>query len=184
MVTGAARRLTAGEHEIVDAILAAVDRKGRVMDEKWGVGRLPTLVGAEWAERFASQKRKFSEALWRWDVAETRKHGEAMLRAYDKLDALAEASGAQHGPSEQWEFMAGDELVILVRDRSRVGQVDTNGRRAQVWSLDEIASVIRAHPVLAAAKDAFPGAEVVSVRPAYDFKNALDDSLEGLPFAS
>lgn len=181
MVTGSAKRLSTGELDAITAIIAAVDRKGREMDEKWGTGRLPALVGVEWADRFSSQRRKFSEALWRWDYPEARKHGEAMERAYAKLDELATAAGAEQGAPEQWEFETPEGLVILVRDRARQGQVDTQGRRAQVWSLDEIASVLRNYPMLAAAKDAFPGAEVVSIRPARDFKDALDDSLEGLP---
>lgn len=48
----------------------------------------------------------------------------------------------------------------LLRD---TGRLQRHGRKAQVWALDEIASVIRCHPILAAAKDAFPGAQVVSV---------------------
>lgn len=51
-------------------------------------------------------------------------------------------------------------LAVILRD---TGRVQRHGRKAQVWALDEIASVIRCHPILAAAKDAFPGAQVVSV---------------------
>jgi hypothetical protein len=182
MVTGAAKRLTTGELDSIEAIIGVVDRRGREMDEKWGVGRLPTLVSIEIAERFTSQQRKFSEALHAWDLEQSRRHGEAMIRAYAKLDELAETAGAEHGRPEQWEFDTPEGLVILVRDRSRAAQVDTQGRQAQVWSLDEVRSVIRQHPILAAAKDAFPGAQITSIRPGRDRRDALSDSLEGLPF--
>lgn len=180
-VTGATRRLSSGELDVIQAILEAVDQRGRAMDEKWGCGRLPTLVSLDWVERFASQKRKMSAAVWAWDCAEVRKHGEAMVRAYEKLDQLAIEAGHVPGPPEQWEFTTDQGLVILVQDRSRMNQAQTHGRRCQVWSIDEIAEVIRKHPILARAKEEFPGAEIVSVRVAREVKDQLNDSLEGLP---
>lgn len=176
------RRLTRGEYDAISEIIDAVDRKARELEFKWGIGRLPNIVPLEWSQRFHSQRRKFSEALIDWNVAEATKHGQAMERAYAKLDELASASGASHGPAEQWEFMLDGQLVILVQDRARMGQADRQGRAAQVWSLDEIASVIRNHPILAAAKEAFQGAEVVSIRPPAAVRQQLDDDLEGLPF--
>ena len=49
-------------------------------------------------------------------------------------------------------------------------------------ALDEIANVIRCHPILAKAKDAFPGAQVVSVRPSKTTLAELDDELSDIPF--
>lgn len=160
------------------AMIQAVHRKGRDMDEKWGTGRLPALVPIEWAERFGRQKAKMSVASHQFDEEEIRRHGEAMIRAYDKLDELAMQAGHRPGPPDVWEFMAGDELILLCRDISRVRQARelAAGRKCQVWSLDEIANVIRAHPALAAAKDAFPGSTVESIRPAIPWSD-LDDEL-------
>lgn len=163
----------------IAAIVRVVDRAGRDADDKWGVSRLRTIVPIEWAERFLSQHRKFSDAVWARDVALVRQHGEAMLRAYVKLDELAEASGAEQGPPAQWEFEGPDGLIILVKDRARGAQVATDGRKCAVWSLDEIVSVITAHPEISRAKENFPGAEVVSIRP--DPK-MLDELYNQLPF--
>lgn len=168
--------------EAIETIVKAVDRIGREMEEKWGVGRLPTLVPIVWAERFRDQQRRFSAAVWAVEPVSARKQGEAMLRAYEKLDALAVASGAKYGPSEQWEFEGPDGLIVLVRDISRVGQARLDGRAAAVWSLDEIASVIRNHPILAKAKSEFAGAVVESIRPGQDVKDALGDKLALVPF--
>ena len=49
-------------------------------------------------------------------------------------------------------------------------------------ALDEIANVIRCHPLLGAAKDAFPGAQVVSVRPSRTTLEELNDELSDIPF--
>lgn len=171
----------ADDLDTIQAILDVVDRRGRDMDERWGIGRLPSLVPIEWAQRFASQKRKFSDAVWSWKAQDAQTHGEAMLRAYAKLDELAVEAGHQPTPPEQWEFMSGDSLVILVRDRKQMNQVQTGGRRCQIWSLDEVEEVIRKHPMLALAKDEFQGAEIVNIRPVRDIQDQLNDSLEGLP---
>jgi hypothetical protein len=111
-----------------------------------------------------------------------RQHGEAMLRAYDKLDELARGAKSEPLPVDQWEFEAPDGLVILVRDLRDTGRAQRHGREAQVWALDEIANVIRCHPILAAAKNAFPGAQVVSVRPSKTTLAELDDELSDIPF--
>lgn len=166
----------------INQIVRLVDERGRQMDHRWGIGRLPLLVPIEVAERFRVQHRKFSGAVWEYDPAEVQKHGEAMLRAYNKLDELAVASGASLAPPEQWEFETPDGLVVLVRDIKDTGRVELNGRTAQVWSLDEIANVIAAHPMLAAAKAAFPGATVEQVRPAKELRDDLASLSDEVPW--
>lgn len=173
----AARKVSSGELDVVQEILTAVDRRGKELEHKWGVGRLPALVPLEWTERFLSQRRKFSAACQALDCAETRKHGEAMLRAFDKLDALATEAGHQPGPPEQWEFEVDGELVILVRDIARLNQADTAGRRCMVWSLDEIANVVRSQKLVIEAKLEFAGAEVVYLRPEKPGWKDLDDEI-------
>lgn len=167
--------------DAIDFVVQAVDQKGREMDRRWGLGRLTALVPLEWTERFRAQKLKFSTAVWERDPDQTRKHGEAMLRAYAKLDELAVAAGASTAPPEQWEIETPQGLVIVVRELADVSRVDIGGRQAQVWSLEEVSNVIFAHPLLVAAKNAFPGAEVESVRPARDLRQSLDDDLLGVP---
>jgi hypothetical protein len=65
-----------------------------------------------------------------------------------------------------------------------MAQVDLHGRSAQVWSLDEIAEVIQNFPILSAAKDIFPAAEVLEVEVATSRKvrDKLDDELSDIPF--
>jgi len=173
-------------HEEVEqctVIIQAVDRKAREIERKWGIGRLHNLVPVEWAERFASQRKKFSMACFTLEPAEVRLHGTAMERAYDKLEEVAVASGHMPSPPAHWEFELDEgQLVILVRDRAEMAQIDLKGRAAQIWSLDEIANVVRKFPMISAAKDNFPGAEVVSIRPERAAKDALDDKLSDIPF--
>ena len=171
-----------GQISDMQVIINCVDQRGRELDQQWGIGRLPMLVPIEWAERFHAQHKLFNAAVWEFDLTLVRQHGDAMLRAYDKLDQLArEAKGAPL-PVDQWEFETDVGLVILVRDLRDTGRAQRHGRAAQVWSLDEIANVIRFHPILAAAKNAFPEAQVVSVRPSRAALDQLDDELSDIPF--
>ena len=172
-------------HEQIAAmqvIIKCVDQRGREMDDRWGIGRLPMLVPIEWAERFHAQHKLFNAAVWEFDLALVRQHGEAMLRAYERLDELAVAARGKPLPADQWEFETPEGLVILVRDLRDTGRAQRHGREAQVWALDEVANVIRCHPILAKAKEAFPGAQVVSVRPSKTTLAELDDELSDIPF--
>lgn len=177
-----ANRISPGEWDGIMATLEAVDQRGRDSDAVWGFGRLPSLCGVELATRFASQKRKLSEAVWSRVFADVKKHGEAMIRAYDKLDQIAREAGHQTIPPEQWEFEVGGELVILVKDLRQVSQVQRHDRACQVWSLDEIANVVRMHPILVAAKQSFPGATVDDTRPGRTIKRELNEAEDALPF--
>jgi hypothetical protein len=171
-----------GQISDMQVIIKCVDQRGREMDQRWGIGRLPMLVPIEWAERFHTQHKLFNAAVWEFDFPLVRLHGEAMLRAYDKLDELARAAKGEPLPVDQWEFETPEGLVILVQDLRDTGRAHRHGREAQVWALDEIANVIRCHPILAAAKTSFPGAQVVSVRPSRATLEQLDDELSDIPF--
>jgi hypothetical protein len=173
------------KHDAYDriwAMIMAVDERGRQCEERWGTGRLTTLVGVEWADRFKAQHLKFGHACFAQKHEDVRKHGEAMLRAYDKLEELAVSAGADEKPPDQWEIETVHGLIIVVRDRNRMNQAQTFGRACQVWSLDEIESVIRNHPTIVAVKDAFPGAELVETRPAKRVADNLNDSLANVPW--
>jgi len=159
-----------------------VDQRGRELDQRWGFGRLPMLVPIEWAERFQAQLTLFNDAVWQFNPQLVRQHGDAMLRAYDKLDQLARDAKGEPLPADQWEFETEDGLIILVRDLRDTGRAQLHGRVAQVWALEEIASVIRCHPILVAAKEAFPGAQLVSIRPSGAAIDHLDDELSDIPF--
>jgi len=171
-----------GQISDMQVIINCVDQRGREMDERWGFGRLPMLVPIDWAERFHAQLKLFNAAVWEFNSTLVRQHGNAMLRAYDRLDELAREAKGEQLPVDQWEFETEQGLIILVRDLRDTCRAQRHGRQAQVWSLDEIASVIGHHPILVATKNAFPGAQVVSVRPSRAARDQLDDELSDIPF--
>lgn len=173
-------------------MITLVDTRAKEVNRRWGHNRLPYLVPLEWMEKFKRQKASWDLAAFECtgsplprDLERMRVQGEAMLRAYDKLEQIATESGRGPIPAGQWEFELKDgTLVILVRDKADMAQVERHGRAAQVWSLDEIAEVIQNFPILSAAKDIFPGAEVMQVEVATSrkVKDKLDDELTDIPF--
>lgn len=176
------QRITSAHHQQLMAMIEAVDEIGRSMDDKWGVGRLPRLVDPLTAAKFARQVEKFGQACWGPELGDVAAHAPAMVRAYQALDAMAEAAGHRAIPSEQWEFETGEGLVILVRHTDQITGAQTHGRACQVWSLEEVAKLVGLHPLLVSVKTHFPGAAIVRTRPGRDVVQAMGDDLAGLPF--
>jgi len=171
-------------------IVTSVDERARGCNRRWGFNRLPHLVPLDWLEKYRRQKLKWEQACLdatpyptEANMAAVRRHGEAMLKAYDKLEQLAEDAGHDLAPLHQWEFELADGTpVILVRDRADLSRVDAKGRACQIWSLDEVADVVERFPMLSKVKDCFPGAEIIPMRTSPKVIDALDDSLADLPF--
>lgn len=179
-------------HEICGSmaeIIRTVDEHAGEMNRRWGFNRLPHIVPIEWTERFVTQKRKWEWACFECtgslvadDLARVRRHGEAMIRAYSKLEEIALASGKSPSPPGVWEFETQDgRPIVLVRSRAEMGQIKRDPP-AQVWCLDEIGEIIRKFPELALVKNEFPQAEVVQMRTSVKVRDALDDSLADTPF--
>lgn len=171
-------------------IVTTVDERARQCNRRWGYNRLPHLVPIEWLEKFRSAKTKWETACFEATPFPTeaamkavKVRADVMLRAFDKLEELASEGGQDLIPLHQWEFELQDGTpVILVRERSDIGRVDPKGRTCQIWSLDEVVDVIEKFPMLAKAKECFPGAEIIPMRTGAKIIGALDDSLADLPF--
>lgn len=180
------------KHQIVTAmseIIRTVDEHAREMNRRWGFNRLPHIVSPEWTERFAEQKRRWEMACFECvgsalpaDLDKVRKQGDAMLRAFDKLEELALAAGKSPAPPGVWEFETRDgKPIVLVRTSAEMSQVKRDPP-AQVWCLEEIGEIITRFPELVLTKDAFPQADFVQMRTSAAVIDALNDSLEDVPW--
>jgi hypothetical protein len=147
---------------VIDGVVATTTR----YEDKWGVGRLELLVDDELRLRFRDQYKRFNDAVMAHDVVLVRTRGAAMNRAWDVLDRTAEAAGAQPLDPEIWEIELPDGRVIaFCRHLHDSFHVARSGRQIEIWTPEEIVRVITAFPEIAKAKDVFPGATVVSVKP-------------------
>ena len=149
----------------MDATLAPLDARAAELQHKWGIGRLQTLVPAEWAERFKSAAQKLEASILGYDLIAIRERADVMLRGWNKLDALAtEASCEPWQHPDVWEVESPKGRVYAIA-RRKVDEMNAerlNGVRyitlAEValildaWDEDGQVTILRAQ---------FPGAEIV-----------------------
>lgn len=170
-------------------IIANVTEHANIMNRRWGFNRLPHIVSIELMQRFKAQQFKWQNACFECigsclpaDLDRVKKHGEAMIRAFDVMDREALARGQSPTPPGHWEFeLANGTPIVLVRTRAEMGNVDREPK-AQVWCLEEIGEIISRFPELVLAKDAFPEMEVIRLVPSEELKELIDDTLEDIPF--
>ena len=145
--------------------LNKLDALARSMERKWGVNRLPLLVGDDLSERFFAQHRKTSIALRSSDPKQAIDEIARMINAWRRLDTEAERLGAPALNPFVIEAMAKDGSVIaIVRDFDAAGVVQSDGRNVKVYAASEMARLIEAMPTVASIKETFPGARVKETR--------------------
>lgn len=149
----------------IQSILAGVDHAATEAERKWGVGRLRLLVEDEMREKFDRQVCKLDQAVAAYDLDGVQTHGPGMTRAWQALDRRATELGAAPLQPVVWETILADGTVAaIVRTTAEAHAIAAEGRRVQVWTLDELARLIDRAPQIGEAKIAFPGALVTDVR--------------------
>ena len=163
--------------DLIRAAIAGVDEVAVAMESKWGVGQLTRQVAAaspQLAARFERQKRKFDDAIVTHGEKEILQHSEAMKRGWQMLDKFAIEHGRKPLNSDVWELKLDDGTVVAIcKHACHVANI-ADGR--EVWSLDELATMIEAQPALIRkTKQRFPGAVVTGVRDTtYDWSKGDD----------
>ena len=154
--------------DLAKASLDRLDAVASAMERKWGIDRLPKLVDTPLAVRFRSQAERLDEAI-RSDVsAAVSAQAEAMLRAWNALDAAAITGGWKPLAPTVWETVLPEtgEVIAIVRDADEAFAL-ARERKGACWTLAEVAIAIEAFDdKMRATKEAFPGAKVTAVRPA------------------
>jgi hypothetical protein len=154
--------------DLAKVSLDRLDAVASAMERKWGIDRLPKLVDAPLAVRFRRQAERLDEAIRSNAQAAMSVQAEAMLRAWNALDAAAITGGWKPLEPTIWETVLPEtgEVVAIVRDAAEASAI-AKERKGAVWTLAEVAIAIEAFgETVRTAKAAFPGADVVGVRPA------------------
>lgn len=124
------------------------------------------LVSDELREKFRRQLRRFNEAIEAHDVERVRQAGWAMRRGWEVLDKAAAAAGAAPLDPEVWEVrLPGGRIAAVCRGGADAFAATRSGRWLEVWTLEEFARVVENFPMLALAKQTFPGALIEDIRP-------------------
>ena len=139
------------------------------VEGRWGVDRLVWLVGGDLRDRFEQQMDKLNAAIDKCDPS-IEHEVEVTLRGVAALEAAAIAAGAQPLTGDYIEGRMPDGRVIAITATAyEAGKVKRDNREMVVYSVDEIGRIIeglnKEAPVVDAIKNAFVGAEVVSVKP-------------------
>ena len=158
---GAMRRMQDALHKYDDVVSE--------VEGRWGVDRLVWLVGGNLRDRFEQQMDRLNAAIDKCDPS-IEHEVEVTLRGVAALEAAAIAAGAKPLTGDYIEGRMPDGRVIAITVTGyEAGKVKRDNREMVVYSVDEIGRIIeglnKEAPVVDAIKNAFAGAEVVSVKP-------------------
>jgi hypothetical protein len=172
------------DYEGIKSVIDGVDEQARIMEARWGVGRLDLLVDDETRVKFRRQLSRFNEAIEAHDFERIKAAGAAMRRAWVALDEIATRNGSQHLSPECWEIaMPNGRVIALCRTNADAFAEVRSGRHVEVWTVEEIARVIVNFPEVAKAKEVWPGALVESARAKAPPAAGLFDEFEDSEFA-
>ena len=147
---------------------AALDESDAIeveLELKWGRDRLRLLVDASLREKFDRQRYLTSQARWHGELEDVKREAARMAKAWKALDKAATSSCAQVLDPAIWEVALEDGTVAtIVREPQMANRVLAEGRRINVYTLEEIANMISAFPEIVTAKKEFPGAKVVKTK--------------------
>lgn len=164
------------------AYLDGADQTACEMEAKWGCDRLRLLVGPELREKFDRQRYLLNQAVWHGELEAVRREANRMVNAWLALDRAATEAGKAGLSPVVWEVALADGTVAaIVPSEEHAAAVQPEGRRAAVYSLEEIGRFLSAYPDVARAKATFPGAEVTQIsKRVSDPLDAIPDSGEAL----
>lgn len=145
----------------LDAVAARYERA-------WGIGRLPLLVSeqtaAKWQAALDMLAADFPPPGRTWEQLR-----ESLARGWAAL--AAEATAREHeplpGPVAEAEWDKGRVFAVALDDTHKQALVLRNkGRdRYSVWTVAEIATLIRSIPLVGAIGETFPDSSVLAPKP-------------------
>ena len=143
-----------------------LDETAHALEMKWGVDRLPRLVTPETAARFRHWADKLNAAI-EAGADNAAELASIVERGWQAMDKEATARGCFHLPPMCFSVQVDGHIVEIAQDQAHatalIWQARNEGRTVAVWTLAEVATVLRLHGIAHAAKEAFPGALVTAL---------------------
>jgi len=135
------------------------------LELKWGRDRLRLLVGTPLREKFDRQRYLTSQARWKGNLEDVKREAARMAKAWKALDKAATENGEKVLDPAVWEVVLADGTVAsIVKEPQLANRLLAEGRRINLYTLEEIANMISAFPDMCKAKEAFPGATVTRTK--------------------
>lgn len=158
--------------------LAPFDRAVRETEVRWGIDRLPEIVSPESAAKWGSAVGKLNAALDSGDVQEVMARVGVCLRGLAALDAEATAAGHKPIKAEAWEIEVDGVTCAILRDDAAWPAFAAERPGVRVYSLREVSNALAAYGgMVAAVKEAFPGARVTAIRKPTPLETELNDEV-------
>lgn len=144
--------------------LDQLDDLASSMERRWGIDRLPCLMPLAWRNKFEALKDALDGAIAaRADTAEP---AAALAKAWRMMDAKALEQGSFPLPPACYSIRVDNHIVEIAETQEHatalIWWAKNEGRAVAVWTLEEVAKVLRQHGVAHAAKEVWPGALVTT----------------------
>lgn len=167
---------------LVSHALLPFDQRGREMDRKWGADRLPALVPPEMAQRWASRMHALDAAIRGNDPKAVAAEVALCLRGFAAMDATAEAAGAEKATPNCIVHEVDGFTFGILRDERMWHAAQDAFPDVRFYTLREVGLALQLLDAtgVGAVKQAFPGAEVVSMPkppPRSKLAKELDDDI-------
>lgn len=148
---------------------AELDAVAARYEQQWGLGRLPLLVSEATAKRWAAAQdmlaAEYPPAGRTWDAVRASiatgwgvLAEEAMLRGHEPLP----------GPVAEAEWEPGKVFAVAL-DAAHKQALELRAKADKresysVWTVAELATLVRSIPIVSTIKDMFPGSEILPPR--------------------
>ena len=166
---------------MADYALAPFDRLAIEMDNKWGIDRLPELVSPATAKKYGMAIALLNEAIDAADPALVQARAENCIRGLHAMDAEAEAAGKPKSRPDMLEYELDGLRFAVMPDSSYWPGIRKHRPDLVLFSLREVAIALIAsradNPVIRAAKDAFPKAEIFNLDTKVNKALAVEDEI-------
>lgn len=163
-----------------DFAVKPFDQAMREMERKWGINRLPSLVGPETAAKWGSAFQKLQDAIDARDADECAARAAVCVRGLQAMDAEAEAAGKQQTPTGALTGDVEGFRFVIVPDHRCWPQYQDQFPGHVMLTLQQIGTVMKDHldngPVMQAVREHFPDAKVKQVTP-MERSAFLDDEI-------
>ena len=150
------------------AATAALDRVAVDLERTWGVNRLPELVPADLAARFATAQEQCDMEIAAGDIEAAAQKAAALARGWKALDAAARAAG--HTPGDLgavWFSSVQGRSFAVCLHTADVGALAALHRDHEAVSLEELLRLLDANELgrfVSKANRAFPGIELSAIK--------------------
>lgn len=157
-----------------DVALAPFTRACEVMDKRWGINRLPTLVSpetlAKWgtamAGLYAAEDDKNPDKVAKW--------AEICIRGLNAMDAEATAANQTQSDPNIWEYEFEGVTYGIIEDGRQWPAAYKKRKDLMMFNMREVAIALDAHrnALVRQVKQSFPSAQITAIR------SQPDDNLE------